>query len=149
MIRQFLTYYLITLLITSNIGIPVFTHICHSQAKSWSSICLPAKTCCSKTKSGDTMKPCHPSTIKKGTGIKSRPCCENYSALIQLELDFIAKNSANENPLQVLLSNNTLVFECCYPTAFFSSCLSSNKAHGPPLSLYGRSLLISEQVFRC
>ena len=149
MVRQFITYYLISLLISSNIGIPVFTHICHSQAKSWSSICLPAKTCCTKKNSGDTIKPCHPSPIKNGSGIKSRPCCENHSALVQLGVDFITKHTVNENSLQIPFINNTLAFECFDPTTFFSSCLSSNKPHGPPLFLYGRSLLIFEQLFLC
>ena len=149
MVRQFLTYYLIILLITSNIGIPVFTHICHSQAKSWSSICLPAKTCCSKKNSSDTLKPCHPSPIKNGSGIKSRPCCENHSSLVKLAIDFIPKHMVNENPLQDLIINNTPAFECFDTTTFFSSCFSSNKTHDSPLLLYGRSLLIFEQLFLC
>ena len=149
MVRQILTYYLIGLLSITNIGIPVFTHICHSKAQSWSSILLPAKTCCSKKKNGDTTKPCHPSSNKNDTGINKRPCCENHSEFVQLGVDFIQKYMVTGHSIQGPFINNILEIECFDSTVFFSSFLSSNKPHGPPLQLYGRSLLISEQVFRC
>src|SRR5687768_9295126 len=147
MLRLVITYVLAVLLLLTNIGIPVFTHICHTQAKSWSSIYVPAKSCCSKNKDAMTLA-CHSDHSDK-TQISRRPCCENHQELIQLNVDFLQtphKFGSNPSPIHsgaivdAILNNFNGNDQDLFITI---------KAHGPPIGLYGRSLLISEQVFLC
>ena len=148
-IRQFLTFHLATLLLVSNVGIPVFTHICHTQAKSWSSIYIPAKSCCTKQKHRSITIPCHTTIPKSNAEVKGRPCCENQEGLLQLGVDFIRTHIGNENLGQFMTFQGCFSFTNSFPSHFINSFFSSNKPHGPPIILYGRSLLISQQVFRC
>jgi len=147
MLRRILTYNLAVLLLTTNIGIPVFTHICHTQAKSWSSIYVPAKSCCSKKKDGMTAV-CHLDLDQKAQ-ISRRPCCENHQDLIQLNADFLqtlSKPGVDSNSFH-FIANNDAILHSFLCNGY--DLLKTVRAHGPPVNLYGRSLLISEQVFLC
>ena len=146
MVRQILTFHLAAILLFSNVGIPFFKHICHTQGKSWSSIFIPAKSCCTKKKLTGT-NPCH--APKNDAGLTSRPCCENHQDILQLSVDYtqshigLTKYSPSLDFLEIPASNHQY--------GFVTSSISnrSNKAHGPPMTLHGRSLLISQQIFRC
>ena len=146
MIRQILTFHLAAILLLSNVGIPVFKHICHSQGKTWSSLVIPAKSCCSKKKSVGT-NPCH--SPKSETGLASRPCCENQQDVLQLSVDYLQSQIALTKSSPTFDFIGTLVFNHNYDLVGNSNSNRFHKAHGPPRNLHGRSLLISQQVFRC
>ena len=146
MIRQILTFHLAAILLLSNVGIPVFKHICHSQGKTWSSVVIPTKSCCSKKKvtGGNS---CH--TPKSETGLASRPCCENQQEIISLSVDYLqshlalTKSSLIDDFVGAFVNNHK------FDLVTNSDHNSLPKAHGPLRTLHGRSLLISQQVFRC
>jgi hypothetical protein len=148
-IRKILTFHLATLMLVSNVGIPVYRHICHTQAKSWSSIYIPAKSCCSKKKNKTITSPCHPSGPENKAELKGMPCCENQEGFLQLGIDFLRMQTENESAGSVMSFEGVFNLTSTSPVQFHSSSFPSNKPHGPPLILYGRSLLISQQVFRC
>ncbi|MBK9016426.1 MAG: hypothetical protein IPM82_21455 [Saprospiraceae bacterium] len=148
MVKRILAYHLVFLVLLTNIGLPVFTHVCNGQGKEWSSVLLPVRSCCSKkaeaTKSCNSPKSGH---CKKG--IKSKPCCENHTSLVQLNGSFLANfQTWSVKKLDIALpvfalANQAIVFP------FSTSTFSSFQPHAPPVQLHGRSLLIFEQVFRC
>lgn len=150
MMRQIVTFHLAAILLLSNVGIPVFTHICHGQGKTWTSLYVPAKSCCTKKKLSTNSFACHiPAKDNDSSSIKSRPCCENKDGLIQLDSDF-----AQKLPVFIKWSQTSLIFAVSLinqslPGFLERESYSINKPHGPPIQLHGRSLLISQQVFRC
>lgn len=146
MIRQILTFHLATILLFSNVGIPLFKHICHTQGKTWSSLVVPAKSCCSKKKVNG-VKPCH--SAKSETGLTSRPCCENQQNILQLSVDYLQSNMSLAKASPPLDLHDAFVFSINYDLDFHSNHNSFHRPHGPPGNLYGRSLLISQQTFRC
>ncbi len=149
MLHRILAYHLAALVLLTNIGIPVFTHVCNGQGKEWSSVLLPARSCCSKKK--EEAKPCH--SIKRHAcgkeGVQPKPCCENKTSLAQLHSTFLSDlESWPVKKLEIA------------PQAFYAAAISTEfsfplttcfpfQPHTPPLPLHGRSLLISKQVFRC
>lgn len=147
MIRLILTFHLAAILLFSNVGIPAFKHICHSQGKTWSSVIIPAKSCCSKKKLQTVSQPCH--SNKSEAGLSSRPCCENQQDILQLDVDYLQGHLALTKSSQSFDFPGTLVFNSSYDLAANSNGKRIQKSHGPPQNLYGRSLLITQQVFRC
>ena|SRR5687768_8869782 len=146
MIRQILTFHLAAILLLSNVGIPVFKHICHSQGKTWSSVVIPAKSCCSKKKLTG-VKPCH--STKTETGLDSRPCCENQQDFLQLSVDYLQSQLGLTKCSPTFDFVGAFVFDYKCDLATNSNHNRFPKTHGPPGNLYGRSLLISQQIFRC
>ncbi len=146
MIRQILTFHLAAILLFSNVGIPVFKHICHSQGKIWSSVVIPAKSCCSKKKLIG-VDPCH--SPKSETGLSGRPCCENQQDILQLSVDYLQSLIALTKCSPTFDFSGTFVFHHKYDLVSNSNLERFHKAHGPPRNLHGRSLLISQQIFRC
>lgn len=148
MLQRILSYHLAILVLLTNLGIPVFTHVCHGQGKEWSSVLLPVRSCCSKK--AEPEKPCQ---VQKNThckkGIKSTPCCENHASLAQLNTNLLADFQAwSVKKLDIVLpvfvfANQAIVFQSN------STTFSSFQPHAPPMPLHGRSLLLFEQVFRC
>ena len=149
MLRQVLSYTLIGLLFSSTIGLPAYTHICHTQSKTWSSLVIPAKSCCSKKKKSGEITYCHILLTSNQSAIKKRPCCEDELGLLQISSDFIQHESMYMPlpPTIALASHVTGSF--AYSTVSIEQPLPGNKPHGPPLNPFGRSLLIEHQVFRC
>jgi hypothetical protein len=136
------------ILLISNIGIPVYTHICHTMARSWSSIYVPAKSCCNK--GGKGMAPQNtPVNISDFPSISQRPCCENQHGFIQLQSEFIQYLPQLLSAASTYYADADVFHNFSLSLYVTESTKLSCKPHGPPLSLHGRSLLISEQVFRC
>ncbi len=149
MIRQILTYHLSFLLLVTNMGVPVFTHICHTQAKSWSSVGVPAKSCCSKKKTSSFTKPCHTPVPDQTAKVKGRPCCENENTLIILSTDFHKTSFASDGS-SLRSFTYPLMSWTSHPVGIPSLHIASDiSPHGPPGHVYGRSLLIFLQLFRC
>ncbi len=146
MLRQFLTYNLAFLLLLTNIGIPVFKHVCHTQEKSWSSLYVPAKSCCKKEKNTGGL--CHLPPADNQTEFSSKPCCENHNGLIRLDIEFYCSYPGWDQSEQqvVAFADHIPVFSLSAFTPLFHS---TGSPHGPPVILHGRSLLIAQQVFRC
>ncbi|MDQ3017844.1 MAG: hypothetical protein M3R25_14120 [Bacteroidota bacterium] len=150
MIRRLLSYHLAIMMLLTNVGIPVFTHVCHTQGKSWSSAFIPAKSCCSKSKNNQTAGLCHlPESKQEGVSYEARPCCENHSGFAQLNpeiilsgINFSLKSFDQASAVSVQFFQSSL-------SAHFASVNSAYPSHGPPSALYGRSMLIFQQVFRC
>lgn len=146
MLRQILTFHLAAILLLSNVGIPAFKHICNSQGKTWSSLIVPAKSCCTKKKVS-AAKPCH--SAKNEPGLASRPCCENRQDILQLSVDYLQSLLALTKSSQTIDFVGAFVGSYIYDLVSISNSKKFQQAHGPPRNLYGRSLLISQQVFRC
>ena len=149
-IRQILTFHLVALLLLSNVGIPVFTHVCHSKDKTWSSIIVPAKSCCSKKKHKSITLPCHnPINPNKPFELAARPCCENQQDLLQLSVDFLQS--------QIGISKSDHIDQVIGDFAFANDefvqltlrSSDSHRPHGPPRTVHGKTMLVLHQVFRC
>jgi len=148
-LRRLLVFHLIALLMFTNVSIPFFSHTCHTFSKTWTSVFIPAKSCCNKKIKNSVSRPCHTPDNAGDKGICKTPCCESKSELLQLGLDF------NQN--QPTLSNNLRTAVCeavCFnvPYSLFhfaSESYISIKPHGPSALSQGRTMLISQQVFRC
>ncbi len=147
MMRRLLTYHLTFLLLLTNVGVPVFTHVCHTQARSWSSIVIPAKSCCASAKEGIPTGLCHFSHPSESPHFTTQPCCENHHGIIELEADFITGNIKCPDQDKIIAP---MPFESISDPGSIDQYYSTfHKPHGPPILLYGRSLLISISNFRC
>ena len=150
MIRRLLSYHLAIVMLVTNIGIPVFTHVCHGQGKSWSSAFVPAKSCCTKSKPNELKGLCHiPAAQKDGLSFEARPCCENHSAFAQIHSD-LAFSGADFSLKGInQLFTATMSFQLYDASQILLNVGETSRSHGPPQRLYGRSMLIFQQVFRC
>jgi hypothetical protein len=91
---------------------------------------------------------CHKPTQERAS-INRMPCCENQHDIIQLNAQYlqtICKSDQGFTQIYVPISAIDILH---IPFPEKSDVFNSQKPHGPPVHLYGRSLLISEQVFRC
>ncbi len=150
MIRRLLSYHLAIVMLVTNIGIPVFTHVCHGQGKSWSSAFVPAKSCCSRSKNNKAEGICHiPGKESQGLSFNARPCCENHAGFVQFQPDILISGAG----LLLKGVDKFLASPLSYPEVRISgvslSMREATRSHGPPRTLHGRSMLIFQQVFRC
>ena len=149
MLHRIFAYHLAALVLLTNISIPVFTHVCHGQGKAWSSVLLPARSCCKAKKEAKPAKACHPSEPSALQGIKPKPCCENHTGFLKTKSDCY-------NPLSVWVTKTFQLDFVALPFIDLPLCFSSFsqsgfsfQPHAPPVPRHGRSLLIFEQIFRC
>lgn len=149
MLHRIFAYHLAALVLLTNIGIPVFTHVCNGQGKEWSSVLLPARSCCSKQKAVKQDKACHVADRGCEKGIQPKPCCENRASVAQMHADFLTNLEAwSVKKLDIALPALTLASEPISFLLYFSTSFPF-RPHAPPVPLHGRSLLIFEQIFRC
>jgi hypothetical protein len=149
MAKRIIAYHFAFLVLLTNTWVPIFTHVCHGQNKTWSSVLVPAKSCCSKQKD-NKIKACHLEKHDvKNKGIRQTPCCENRAAFLHEHFDY----SNAFSPLTVKALQKALPAlgsSCWIPLNSFSENIEfSFRPHAPPLKLHGRSLLIFEQIFLC
>lgn len=147
MVRIFITYHLTALVLLTNIGVPMFTHICRGQGKTWSSVLLPARSCCSQKKKPASLGPCHTASKYCTPGIQSSPCCENDIAFLQMNVNLPAITSnelISASALPMLLIPFTI-----HDISAVNSHYYSFLTHSPPIPHHGRSLLLLNQAFRC
>jgi hypothetical protein len=148
-LRKLLTYHLLLILLISRIGIPVYSHVCHDMAESWTSLFLPANACCSWTFQENGHGCCSATVASCATAIEAAPCCENRTELLALNSGFVLLaqtfSKAQFNHVDATfftLPGIAMIGKSHQP-------ILDSKSHGPPMALHGRSLLIAEQVFRC
>ena len=148
--RTIISCSLCFVLLLSHVGLPVYTHVCHSMQKSWSSIYVPAKSCCSLKESTRSGAICltGKDLDTKGPAFTLEPCCENIQDILQLDAEFSFS--------QLFPGKEIHLFSPNFPVATdnditLAGILTGSKAktNGPARMLYGRSLLVAEQVFRC
>ena len=147
MVRRIFIIKLATLLLICNVGVPVYTHICHTMGKSWSSVFRPAKSCCSKRTQKSQVSICH--FPQNETSLSRGLCCENQQEILQLHVDYLQHQIGKERyepATDLPVHYTTTGLE---DLAFSISNYRVTKAHGPPGKIYGRSLLIAQQTFRC
>lgn len=150
MIRRILAYHLAMLVLLTNLGIPVFTHICHGQGTVRSSMLLPFGGCCAKKRQAEQpAQACHLTKKCEKQDNLSKPCCENKVSLARTDSDYSGGLTA-----WVLKSLSDIFVSPPAPVAAvfvstFSRHFTSFQPHAPPVPLHGRSLLISKQTFRC
>lgn len=91
---------------------------------------------------------CH-NPLEERAEINRMPCCENHQDIIQLNADFLQTLCISDHSTHhyfLAISDSEFLN---IPFTLKDDVFHSQKPHGPPEYLYGRSLLISEQVFRC
>lgn len=145
--RRILAYFFSSLVFVTNISLPVFTHICHSQSKSWSSVYFPAKSCCSGIKSKNRTG-CRKVKIADPYQVGKTPCCENQQELIVSGIQCLqvlkeTKQSPSDHFMEIFNQVRTFQLPC------FFKAFQSIKIKSPPYYRYGRSLLGFLQVIRC
>ena len=147
MIRKIISYQLVFWMLISNIGVPVFTHICHGLNRSWASIVIPAKSCCSKDKTDGCTDSCKKTETSSALNYTKAPCCDSYSDWAQLDADIIMTGSSglskSQQPADLLSTPARILISEKIATE-----VSSVLYHPPPLILSGRTLLLSKQVLR-
>ena len=147
LLRLILTYHLTFLLLVTNVGIPVFTHICYTQSKTWSSVFIPAKSCCQKKKSDGYSSSCYSTKENYSTEIGNLPCCEDQNFFVQLEAIYLQQLPANTFHSELIIATSGPVLPSF--DFFNGNDEIENKPHGPPLRDFGRQLLLSYGIIRC
>lgn len=149
MLRVFLTFFLISILSLSSIGVPVFTHVCNGMEETWVSFFVSPKACCAKSPVNKTTTCCK--QINEGSDIpliKKSPCCEDSITFEYPASDFVSsfhpaqKKQITSSPSFFFLDNrgDDFTIETIQPEYYDHRVLTSR---------YGRSLLIFEQLFLC
>lgn len=147
MINRLISYHFAFLMLLTNVGIPVFTHVCHGQGMSWSSI-IPVKGCCSKKQIKESVIACHTGFQTPVETVSKKPCCENRTGFIKMKSDFIQTISGFLKETSKVSADGIMTIDTF---AGFSSLSVEGLpflAHAPPFSLSGRSLLLFKQVLR-
>lgn len=147
MINRILAYHLVMLVLLTNVGVPVFTHVCHGRGTVRSSLLLPPGGCCAKKR--QVVQSCHSTGKCEKAGILSKPCCENKVSIARTDSDY-----SDGLPAWALKSLADIFVSPPAPVAdilvsAFSQHFISFQPHAPPVPLHGRSLLVSKQTFRC
>jgi hypothetical protein len=151
MLRHLVTYHLLAILLVSRIGIPVYSHVCHNVEGSWTSLYMPANACCSWTFMQSSRGCCKTAVSTGQAQVKQVPCCENRSGFLAINSAFaLLTKGLAKSQAQLLAETPIVVDQWIAATAFNrENSHSAPKTHGPPAGFHGRSLLISQRVFRC
>src|SRR5688572_19150689 len=88
-LRKLLTYHLLIILLVSRTGIPVYSHVCHDMAESWTLLSLPANACCSWTFQQNGHGCCDATKASCETDMEAAPCCENRTELLAMNSGFV------------------------------------------------------------
>lgn len=151
MLHRIIAISLTVLMLLTNVWVPVYSHICNGRGQAWHSILLPAKSCCSKSR---TRNRCHPpasATTPVQQGLKKKACCENEIKFVlaasrcTAELSGWSLLTSQLSPLAALPQQ---AFQCPYLPVVAVPGFLSFWPHGPPAPLSGRWILIFKQVFR-
>ena len=139
MFRRLSIWVIIILLFAGNIGISVYNHIC-SKDGVFTSLYFPNDSHCQEKQ--NKLPPC---CQKKK--IKKSNCCHNETKIFKLKADY--SNTCSKIDLSIKsisISKDNLL-------AFFSVEVANTESkkfsgHDPPPLIFGREILIQNQVFR-
>lgn len=146
MLRRVITYHLAFLLLLTNIGVPVFTHVCLGHGKSWTSAFVPIHRSCASETLGAPETCCAKIKACCSSSNKSSPCCDNTISFEQSDVDLINAPVEEINLSEV------------YPQHFFGaewllnsefSAQVSFQSHAPPLPSQGIRVFLLHRVIRC
>lgn len=150
LIRKFQAFWLIGIIALSNVSVPTFKHVCHSAQKSWASVFIPSKKGCCKSKQAKICTPC-PDLQKSNTKneVRKSPCCESYNDIVHLGAQYGINSANKSNCNPIVLFNPVGCVDALYKTSYASTAVPCLSTSPPYKKLYGRSLLIFEQLFLC
>lgn len=137
MIRVLTCWFLIVLIFFGNIGVAIYTHVCEEEG-SFTSFFIPDDSHCEK-KLNELPACCQ----KK----QKKDCCHNETKIFKLKSDY------STSCIKLSFDSPSLVVEKHFfelnfnPTISNEDSLSFSGIDPPPL-LYGRKILIRNQVFR-
>ena len=145
MLRRVITYHLAFLLLLTNIGVPVFTHVCLGHGKSWTSAFVPVHRSCADTV-GTPETVCGKIKTCCSSSNTSSPCCDNTISFEQSDSDLINApveeiNLSEVYPQHVFGTNRLVNSE-------FSTQISF-QSHAPPLPSQGIHMFLLHRVIRC
>jgi len=139
MVRSGFLILLAALLFLVNVGIPVFEHICSKEGV-FNSIIFKSTHC--EQKQFNLTSCCQKLKAKKND------CCHNETKIIKLKADYTA--TFNKIGFELIgiydLKNTAIVYEV--PISNDKVAINSFSGKDPPTLLYGRKILIKNQVFR-
>ncbi len=147
--RIYLTFFLVSLLTLSSVGLPVFSHICNGMGKTWTSLFVPPSDCCTPPGKSDTEQSCKlTSKDMRNCHMTKSPCCENDFSFSALHSVYTT-NIHQDLVFQSSPSCAVHIFQPIDLRAYFSDSLSEKPSTHLPHLRHGRSLLIFEQLFLC
>jgi hypothetical protein len=148
MTRFYSALLLTTLVLLTHIGLPVYSHVCRGQEKTWHSVIVPVESCCTDRQK---VRPCDDlPDAGSGQTLEKLPCCQDHTTVAGLDTDFTKNHTSflvKVWPLAGLLQAVPPFIEFLQPV-HSTSCFSFHP-HAPPDRLWGRSLLLFKQSFRC
>jgi hypothetical protein len=136
-IRVLTCWFLIVLIFFGNIGVAIYTHVCEEEG-SFTSFFIPDDSHCEKKLS--ELPACCQKKQKKD-------CCHNETKIFKVKSDY------STSCIKLSFDSPSLVVEKHFfelnfnPTISNEDSLSFSGIDPPPL-LYGRKILIRNQVFR-
>lgn len=146
MLKRAITYHLAFLLLLTNIGVPVFTHVCLGHGTSWTTPYVPMHLSCAKEAAGATETSCGERKACCSSSSTSKPCCDNTISFEQADID------------QVFAAVEEIYLSKVVPQLFFVtqwilqpelSTQVSFQSHAPPLLPQGTNLFLLHRVIRC
>lgn len=141
MIRVVGLWFLMTLLLASNVGIPVYKHVC-SEDGVFTSFFVPNETHCGADSQQHKKETtcCEEETKEKG-------CCHNETKIYKLQEEYAFSSLKFDfEPFDFIVPQAFSFFDNHSNVAIAEKCLTSF-ANPPPL-VFGKQLLIHHQVFR-
>ena len=138
MLKSVILFLISVLILIGNIGIPIYTHECNEDGI-FKTIFFESKHCEEKL---SQLPPC----CQKEKS-KSDDCCHNETKIIKLKADYSDAFSKIE------VVHNEITLAQNYNPFSFSFTLIKNEPKkffgiDPPPQLFGRQILIQNQVFR-
>lgn len=149
MLRHIFAYHLAILVLLTNVGIPVFTHVCHGQGTAKSSLLVPSSGCCKRNQAVQKEQACQPTEQCEKTSTQPKPCCENRFFFAQKSFDLFdgLQTWVIKALADIFIGPPAPI--AAISIATFIQHFFSFQPHAPPVPLHGRSLLVFKQVFRC
>ena len=137
MIRTITICFLTLLLFFGNVGVPVYTHICKEEG-SFISLFYQDNSHCEKKEQN------LPACCRKK---QKKDCCHNESKIYKLQSEFSFSSVKILFETPIIIEEKTIF---CSLSNFQINALESKQFSviDPPPLIYGRRMLIKNQVFR-
>jgi hypothetical protein len=141
MIKGIIIFFFTVILFLGNIGVPVFTHACKEDGIFRSFFIETAEHC---EKENINLPPCCESEQPQ-----EDDCCHDETRIIQLKLDYaLTWNQFHFTELYFFQTHQIKVIFAEKTALLSTTTLFTNKGKDPPPKVWGKALLIEQQVFR-